>query len=174
MIYELALIPSEPIELAPICFGTFDFEDCHDDQALVALGYYGPEPDQPGSHGYSLGATWHLHRYNTEIRPSLMLLRVSKDVNAEAACIFYGQEFRFTSTYSWYMLHDWLRLIGPFNRARLRHLTVAHPGASGLFERHKANSELEHYTGAAKTNFALSPIPNDHPLPVCWFYLEPD
>jgi hypothetical protein len=174
MICDFALIPNEPIELAPICFGTFDFGDHHDKKALMPHSYFGPRPDQPGQHGYFLGASWHSHGYNTEIRPSLMLLRVCKKVNEEAACVFYGQEFRFTSTYGWYLLHDWLKLIRPSNRARLRHLTVAHPAISRLYERQQASYRYERYTNTAEANLALSPLPNNHQLPVLWYLLEYD
>ena len=174
IVYDFALVPDEPIELAPICFGTFDFEERHEHKALAPHGYYGPRPDQPGPHGYFLGGSWHLHRYNTKIRPSLMLLRVCKEVNEESASVFYGQQFRFTSTYGWYILHDWLKLIGSSNRAHVRHISVAHPGVSRLFERHERNAVYERYTDIAGINLALSPVPDNHPLTVRRISLEPD
>ena len=62
MIYDLALISNEPIELAPISFGLFSFEERHDDKALEPHGYYGPRPGSPGPHGYFLGSSWHTTR----------------------------------------------------------------------------------------------------------------
>jgi hypothetical protein len=53
------------------------------------------------------GHLWHLERYKTQLQPSLRLLRVSKQIHAKAAAVYYGQEFRFSNCQGWYLLHVW-------------------------------------------------------------------
>ncbi|KAK5113300.1 hypothetical protein LTR85_010917 [Meristemomyces frigidus] len=70
----------------------------------------------------------HTRRFGKEIEPSLHLLRTCKQINAEAAPIFYGeQEWRFTSIKGWYVLDSFLRQIGPVNQALLRKIAVHVP-----------------------------------------------
>lgn len=94
--YSFALAPQTPIELAPL--------QCADDFVPQLQNSFRVYEVQPGNGppyipeaeyekhpwgGYS-GEEWHKERYLTQIQPSLKLLRVSKQVRAEASPIFYG------------------------------------------------------------------------------------
>ena len=70
----------------------------------------------------------HTRRLEREIKPSLRLLRVNKQINNEAASIFYGEtEFRFTCSKGWYILDAFLRTIGLKNQAFLRKIAIHVP-----------------------------------------------
>ena len=70
----------------------------------------------------------HEKRYKREIVPRLRLLRTNRQVNAETASIFYGDnEFRFSNVEGWYVLSAFLKTIGPHNKARLRSIAVHTP-----------------------------------------------
>lgn len=63
-----------------------------------------------------------------KLKPILRLLRLNKDINAEASDIFYGEnEFRFTNGEGWFFLRAFLETIGKANTARLRHIAVHTP-----------------------------------------------
>jgi hypothetical protein len=55
------------------------------------------------------------------------LLRVSKAARQYASPIWYGQEFRFSSSFGWIMLYHFLLTIGRWNQQFLRNLTVHIP-----------------------------------------------
>lgn len=70
----------------------------------------------------------HSQRYARDISPRLRLLRVSKQVNREAAYVFYGgNEFRFSSMHGHDMLFAFCRTIGKRNTACLRKITEHAP-----------------------------------------------
>ena len=153
LIYELALLPLHPIELAPI---------------------RGREADRPLASGWPSatgvcrpwagyrGPLWHRCRYLTQVHPSLQLLRASKQIQIEAAPVFYGQEFRFSNSQGWHILYVWLNLIGENNRRLLRQITVTYPANTALFD--KAVMQADWTWGYDHCDaLELSPVP--HPLP---------
>lgn len=146
IIYKLALVPEQAIELAPFAFPNHpDFDGCF------------TPPQRPWG-GFS-GAEWHIERYKTVIQPSLTLLRASKAINHEAGPVYYGQEFRFSSNYGWHILHRWLRLIGPKNRPLVRHLTASHPGITAMVD-----SDVRYgMTYDAEADLKLSPVKTTFP-----------
>lgn len=172
IIYKLTLVPSEPIEFAPINYGTYFSENRDDDFALTPDWYFGPlEDDFKEGQSFFIGASWHRDRYIKDIQPSLALLRTSKQIYAEASEVYYGQEFRFSNPFGCYFLGKWLKLIGPVNGSLLRHITASHPGVES-----KAGSECH-------SHLALSPLPHHHPIPPleqgdynytaeCWYCAE--
>lgn len=112
-VYEFVLIPDVPIELAPItkCSQECDCTDLHPSESVHQEG----------------PAEWHYRRYQQEIRTSLSLLRVNKQVNEEATKFYYGQDFRFSNPAGWWVLQHWLDSIGEQNRSFVRHITICHP-----------------------------------------------
>ncbi|EME45078.1 hypothetical protein DOTSEDRAFT_170248 [Dothistroma septosporum NZE10] len=69
-----------------------------------------------------------LNEFKTNILPALHLLRLNKQIRAEAASIFYGEnEFRFTNVKGWYVMDTWLRQIGPYNQSLVRKIAVHVP-----------------------------------------------
>ncbi|KAI5362276.1 hypothetical protein Slin15195_G059270 [Septoria linicola] len=107
-IYRLVLIPAQPyVESSPKT-------TLHDQKNSKARVHHG-------------------QRFEHKIKPSLRLLRVSRQINAEAASIYYGEmEFRFTSIKGWYFLDAFLRQIGSANLARLRKIAIHVPSSSWL------------------------------------------
>ena len=164
-IYDLTLVPEEPIELAPLSFGLPRFERSRKDQRLKPTHY----EDSPTSYGTELrlghfvGVSWHVHRYKTEIRPALKLFRVSRQVSEEARDVYYGQEFRFPSSYGWHILYEWLLVIGEANRLRLRYITVCHPAIPAMPACGKTFARG--CDAVAQNDLLLSPVPNNFPLP---------
>jgi hypothetical protein len=67
------------------------------------------------------------HQYKTwlnTVKPALGLLRLNKQINAEAASVFYGHnEFRFTATNGRDTLEAFCRTIGEANTRRLANIT---------------------------------------------------
>ena len=128
-IYSYVLVPDSPIEFAPI---------------YVSIEYGGEVPRLAHLHKYSEqslfwngehGGRYHRDRYMSQIQPSLMLMRVSKQIKLEATPVYYGQEFRFTNPQGWHILHHWLKIIGHKNRQLLRHLVVGYPALTALEDR---------------------------------------
>ncbi|KAF1992047.1 hypothetical protein K402DRAFT_450177 [Aulographum hederae CBS 113979] len=72
------------------------------------------------------------HHYRTPLPPSdsaIPLLRTCKQLNAEAAPIFYGgTQFRFPDPTGWVLLAAWLNSVGAVNRAFVEHVAVVVPG----------------------------------------------
>lgn len=72
-----------------------------------------------------------MHQYKLwqhEIRPALRLLRVSKQINVEAAGIFYGEnEFRFTARCGHDVLLAFCKTIGKANTLRIAKITEHAP-----------------------------------------------
>jgi len=67
---------------------------------------------------------YHYKVWQDTVRPTLGLLRVNKQINAEAASVFYGQnEFRFTSRSGRDVLEAFCRTIGEANTMRLAKIT---------------------------------------------------
>jgi len=70
----------------------------------------------------------HMRYYKHTIVPRIRLLRVNKQINAEASPIFYGQnEFRFTNFYGFDTFTYFCRTIGRSNTALLRKITECYP-----------------------------------------------
>jgi hypothetical protein len=78
----------------------------------------------------------------------------------EARHVYYSQEFRFSSTYGWHILYEWLQVIGEANRPRLRHLTIEHPAIPGMLETTWTRSCDE----IAQNDLLLLPVPNNFPV----------
>ncbi|EME85106.1 uncharacterized protein MYCFIDRAFT_214946 [Pseudocercospora fijiensis CIRAD86] len=73
---------------------------------------------------------FHVKRYRHKIAPTLRLLRTCKQIQQEAASIFYGEhEFRFTSVRGLYILERFLFTMGTYNVSCLRkiamHITIS-------------------------------------------------
>lgn len=63
---------------------------------------------------------------------NLGILRLNKQINREAAPIFYGNnEFRFTCQRGWFVLDSWLRTIGSATQGLVRKLAVHVPWIGG-------------------------------------------
>ena len=66
----------------------------------------------------------HYRNWRGTVRPALGLLRLNKQINAEAASVFYGHnEFRFTSSNGRDTLEAFCRTIGEANTMRLSKIT---------------------------------------------------
>jgi hypothetical protein len=120
-IFELVLIAEEPIEFTP---HPLDW-----DEQLGRLRWYA------------------VRKYARSMSTALGLLRVSRAVREKTAPIFYGQEFRFSSTFGWPMLYRFLLTIGRWNRQHLQNLTVHIP-----FEHHE---DVPRITKFSKTNLGI-------------------
>lgn len=151
IIYDFILVPGEPIEFAPlyVCLLEFEepsrnLEEWTDDVFEIDARITQSDLDE-----CLVGASWYLHRYITEIQPTLSIMRTNRQMHEEAAAVYYGQEFRFSNPSGWYIVNEWLRTIGPANRTRIRHLIVAHPG----------QKYPPHYT-----DYQSSPVPTSYPL----------
>jgi len=71
-----------------------------------------------------LGTTHHYKTWLRKVKPALGLLRLNKQINAEAAGVFYGHnEFRFTSEDGRDTLEAFCRTIGEANTRRLAKIT---------------------------------------------------
>lgn len=71
---------------------------------------------------------FHLRRYIREVKPALRFLRVNKQINMEAASIFYGEnEFRFTGRCGHDVLLAFCKTIGLANTRRLAKITEHAP-----------------------------------------------
>lgn len=113
-IHELVLVQELPIELAP----------------LSGIGY---DKFWDGAHmNDDYGQGYHIKRYKDDIRPNLGLLRVNKQLNDEAAPIYYGQPFRFSNQTGWTMLYHWLEYIGERNRTLVIDITICHPSRDDM------------------------------------------
>lgn len=78
---------------------------------------------------YEVKSAYHMaHEHRKKLQGVLNIARVNKQINREATDIFYGEnQFRFTNSLGWYVLHSFLTMIGHKNAARLGHLTVCVP-----------------------------------------------
>lgn len=61
------------------------------------------------------------------------------------------------------MLSEWMQLIGPFNRERLRHITVSHPALATERKRRLRKGD----TDDAGIDIILSPVPTAFPWQTC-------
>ena len=137
MIYECALVPLRPIELAPLKVDSGEEpEHLHFNgvrRGPRATLIWPPTWLVRDWGGYK-GHKYHAAKYRYCIQPSLVMLRLSKQIRTEASAIFYGQEFRFSNSQGWHLLHKWLNLIGPKNQRLLRHITVTYPGVTSYYD----------------------------------------
>ena len=104
-IYHYTLVQEFPIEFAPYA-------------ADLVEGFLSENQHNEG---------WYYERYDVAIRPSLKLLRVNKQINEEAAPVYYGQPFRFTNQIGEVVLYNWLQRVGKRNRSLIKDVSYCHP-----------------------------------------------
>ena len=161
VVYEHALVQREPIELAPLQL-THDYIHRTIRPDYLPLSSKAAKFARHQNIPDFTGDKYHKWRYNEEIRPSLRLLRVSRQINIEASAFYYGQEFRFTNEIGWHILHEWLKTIGPSNRQFVRHLTVVHPAISEFHDRY-LQEEWQRRWVFKPTSALISPVALDMP-----------
>lgn len=119
MIYACILVPDTPMEMAP-------FEDCQCNSGQWSE-YWRRFDRSPNERERPRSDQFYKHMATKVYRPSLVFLRVCRQIYHEASAVYYGQPFRFSAKPGWDMLYFWLKQIGPRNRKLLKNITVCHP-----------------------------------------------